>query len=101
MSSIITNPELSNCRTLIDIFKFSVSAFPGNNLFSMKKNEKYEEMKYSEFGEMAESLAKALMSIGIKKGKKVGILSENRPMWGLAYFSIILTANFFNCNCES
>ena len=93
MSSIITNPELSNCRTLIDIFKFSVSAFPGNNLFSMKKNEKYEEMKYSEFGEMAESLAKALMSIGIKKGKKVGILSENRPMWGLAYFSIILTGS--------
>ncbi|HPG38008.1 MAG TPA: AMP-binding protein [bacterium] len=47
-------------------------------------------LTYGEIGMQVNSIAKALISSGIKRGDRVAILSENSPRWGVAYFSIAL-----------
>jgi long-chain acyl-CoA synthetase len=44
---------------------------------------------YREIDGRTKRLASILGLLGIKKGDRVGLLSENRPEWGLAYFGIV------------
>jgi len=40
---------------------------------------------YSELGPLAATFAARLATVGLKKGDRVVLLSENRPEWGVAY----------------
>lgn len=44
---------------------------------------------YARLGEMIGKIAAGLKNKGIRAGDRVGILSSNRPEWGLAYLSIM------------
>ncbi len=48
-----------------------------------KKNGSYCQIKYREVAEKIQSLVFAISQLGIKKGSKVAILSENRPEWAM------------------
>ncbi|MBI5286147.1 MAG: long-chain fatty acid--CoA ligase [Deltaproteobacteria bacterium] len=43
---------------------------------------------WSRFGEMVRELALGLISLGVDKGERVAILSENRPEWAIADLAI-------------
>jgi long-chain acyl-CoA synthetase len=53
--------------------------------------ERFRELTYDGFYRMVMQAISALRKAGVKSQDKVGILSENRPHWGAAYF-----ANLFN-----
>jgi long-chain acyl-CoA synthetase len=53
--------------------------------------EKFRDITYDGLYRMVMQAASALRKAGIKPQDKVGILSENRPHWGAAYFG-----NLFN-----
>jgi len=46
-------------------------------------------MSYEELGQQIEELSAKLYSLGLKKGDKVALLSNNMPNWVIAYFSIV------------
>lgn len=48
-------------------------------------------LTYGEIGMQVNSITKALLASGIKKGDRVAILSENSPRWGICYFSVAMT----------
>ena len=54
-----------------------------------KKNEKFVSYSWNEIREKVESIAKGLIDIGILKGDRVVILSENRPEWQIADLAIM------------
>lgn len=48
-------------------------------------------INYRELENQAKAFARGLIELGVKKGDRIGILSENRPEWGISYFGILLT----------
>ena len=48
------------------------------------------EISFTQFGERAKGLASLLIHLGIKKGDRILLLSENCPEWAITYFGITL-----------
>jgi long-chain acyl-CoA synthetase len=44
---------------------------------------------YTEVDELANKLANALISLGVKKGDKIGLFSPNIPQWPITFFGIL------------
>jgi long-chain acyl-CoA synthetase len=55
----------------------------------VKKDSAYRPISSNELTESVLSLAAGLMSYGLEKGDRVGILSENRPEWAFADLAIL------------
>ncbi|MBD3168386.1 MAG: AMP-binding protein [candidate division Zixibacteria bacterium] len=53
------------------------------------RNGKFEDITYLQFRENVYKLASGLIAQGIKPGDRVGILSENRPEWGMMYLAVL------------
>lgn len=72
-------------KTIIDMFQNSVKIFSKNPCLGTRKDENspYEFMTYEEVGTKVSSVAASLKKMGIKKGERVAILSENRPEWSI------------------
>ncbi len=64
---------------------FKVADKFGNKTALMhKKSGSYVYISYNELSEQVEIFAEFLQNIGVKKGDKIAILSENRPEWVVA-----------------
>ena len=49
----------------------------------------YEDISYTEFGASVDAFSKGLNALGVQKGDRVAILSENRPEWAISDFGIL------------
>ncbi len=49
----------------------------------------YQDISYTEFGASVDALRKGLNALGVQKGDRVAILSENRPEWAISDFGIL------------
>lgn len=52
-----------------------------------KAEDSYQKITYRELQSIVRSIGNALLSLGVKPGDHIGILSENRPEWPIAYVS--------------
>lgn len=78
-------------ETLIDIYQHAVETWPDRTVFRIKRQGSYVETSYSDFDRQVRAVAAWLRENGCNKRRKVGIISENRPEWGIVYFGILLT----------
>jgi len=76
-----------NINVIPDIFLDSAEKFKDNVAFNYFDNE-WKKINYSELAKNVKSIASYLISIGIEKGDRVAICSENRPEWGTSYLGI-------------
>ena len=53
-----------------------------------KDNDKFISLSWEQVKEQVEAIAKALLNLGILKGDRIVILSENRPEWQIADLAI-------------
>lgn len=74
--------------TLKDLLKQSAQKFNDNLAFQIKKDDKYVKYTYSDVEKFATGIIAKLKSLGIGKGDKVAILSENRPEWPISYLAV-------------
>ncbi len=85
-------PLLSNFKTIPDIFNFLTGEYEKRNskpVFKRKVDGKYTDISYQEFKDQTESFALGLASLGVKRGDKVAIISENRVEWAFSDFAIL------------
>ncbi|HEK86751.1 MAG TPA: long-chain fatty acid--CoA ligase [Candidatus Aminicenantes bacterium] len=68
-------------ETLAQLFLNTVRSYPKDNLMLYKKDGRYLPISTAEFKKKVIHLALGLNKIGLKKGDKLIILSENRPEW--------------------
>jgi long-chain acyl-CoA synthetase len=54
-----------------------------------KSEDGYKGITYAEFRTRTRNIAYGLASLGIKRGDKVGIISENRPEWVIADMALV------------
>jgi long-chain acyl-CoA synthetase len=78
-------------ETLLDIFELSTRIF-STRIVSEREVEGSGLVRftYEEFGKKSRGIAWQLAELGIRPGDRVGILSDNRPEWGMAFFGILL-----------
>ena len=55
------------------------------------KGGTYQDISYTEFGESVDAFSKGLSTLGVQKGDRVAIISENRPEWAISDFGILKT----------
>lgn len=68
-------------KTIIELFETAVANYPNNVYLWEKKTTKFEGTTYKETHEQVLNLAAGLVSIGFKKGDRVGLISDGRNDW--------------------
>lgn len=68
-------------KTLIDLFESSAKRFPQNVFLWEKTKDRFEPTTYTEVKEQVYTLGAGLVSLGVKKGDNMTLLSEGRNAW--------------------
>jgi len=72
-----------------EVLDRSVRLFGDQMALHAHDGKKFQGITYSELGERIKSFARGLLGMGMEKGDKVALISENRPGWGTAYLGIV------------
>ncbi len=70
--------------TLAQVLMNTVKNYPKPDFMLYKKDGRYQPISTEEFGRQMKHLCLGLRDLGLQKGDKVIILSENRPEWVIA-----------------
>ena len=79
-------------KTIPELYTFLTEEFGKGMIrpvMMRKVNGEYTGITYDEFKEETDNLACGLYTLGIKKGDKVAIISENRPEWVYSDMAIL------------
>ena len=79
-------------RTLCDIFYHSVDTYRKPQHLVAKRAGSWQPISSENFRRAVEELSMGLRALGLEKGAKVAILSENRPEWAYADLAILTAA---------
>lgn len=74
--------------TVKELIDESTGRFSKHTAYRMKRDNVYREWTYEEVGRCIKNLSASLSELGIAKGDKVALLSENRPEWPISYLAI-------------
>jgi long-chain acyl-CoA synthetase len=76
-------------KTIIELFETSVTKFPNNIYLWEKQNGKYEGTTYTQTREQVLKFGAGLVSLGLQKGDRVGLISEGRNAWIISELGIL------------
>ena len=77
--------------TLPMLFEESVKKYPNNVLMMEKKDGKYISTTYKDMQPLVHNFAAGLISLGLKKGDTVALISEGRNDWVISELGILFT----------
>jgi len=75
--------------TLTEMFLDTVKTNGSKTALMNKVEGQYQGISYQQFGEKVKNLALGLASLGVKKGDRVALLSENRSEWAISDLAIL------------
>ena len=78
-------------RTLPALFEASVKRFPNNTLLLEKRGDAYVGLSFQEVSSIVHECAAGLMALGVRKGDRIGLISEGRNDWLIAELAIVYT----------
>jgi long-chain acyl-CoA synthetase len=76
-------------ETLAQFFLNTEKTYVKDALMMVKKEGKYQSISTAEFSRRVRNISSGLKVLGLKKGDKLIILSENRPEWVMVDFAAI------------
>lgn len=79
----------STPKTIPHLFEMSVAKFSSNIMLWEKKTDKYVGTTYQDIREVVHKCGAGLMSIGIRKGDRIALISEGRNDWVVAELGIL------------
>jgi long-chain acyl-CoA synthetase len=71
-------------RTLCDIFYHSIDTYQKGAHLKVKRGGEWRSISSAEYRIAVEEVTLGLRALGVEKGDRVAILSENRPEWAYA-----------------
>jgi long-chain acyl-CoA synthetase len=80
----MSSPAFGN---LVDLFERSVKAFGPRPLFGVKRSGQWTWTTYEEVGRRVDACRGGLASLGIGRGDRVAIVSNNRIDWAVAAYA--------------
>ena len=75
--------------TLNKLFFDAAEKFKKPDALQFKKDGAYRPISHSEVLDRVRHVARGLSSLGVRRGDRVAILSENRPEWAIADFACL------------
>ncbi|MDD5546166.1 MAG: long-chain fatty acid--CoA ligase [Candidatus Omnitrophica bacterium] len=75
--------------TIPFMFFSRANKYGGKCALRSKENGKYRDISWAEAEGKVKDLAIGLISLGLKPGEKVGLLSENRPEWAYSDLAVL------------
>ena len=79
-------------RTVCDIFYHSVRRYRKPDHLRYKQDGAWRDISSEEFRRAVEELSMGLRELGVERGDRVAILSENRPEWAIADLATLCAA---------
>lgn len=76
--------------TIAELYYIVCKKWKDKIAYRYKEEEEWKEMTYTEFLEKSEQLAIGFLELGIKKGDRVGVISENRIEWVISVAALTL-----------
>ncbi|MBV5314635.1 MAG: AMP-binding protein [Prolixibacteraceae bacterium] len=76
-------------KTIIELFETSVAKFRNNIYLWEKQNGKYEGTTYQQTRDLVYRFGAGLVSLGIQKGDRIGLISEGRNAWIISELGIL------------
>jgi long-chain acyl-CoA synthetase len=74
---------------VFDLLQYNLQKFPKEEFISGKTGGQWKTYSTATFCETVDSLSRGLISIGIGKGSRIGVMSANRPEWNISDFAIM------------
>ena len=74
-------------ENLVDMFERSVKAYGPRELFGTKKNGEWGWTTYAELGKLVDEFRGGLASLGVKRGDRVCLISNNRVEWAVVAYA--------------
>ncbi|HUH12172.1 MAG TPA: long-chain fatty acid--CoA ligase [Longimicrobiales bacterium] len=84
--SYINSPGAPEPGTLVDLLFSTCERLGDEEAFRAKVDGEWRSIRYREVEERALAICAGLMALGVARGDRVALLSENRPEWALADF---------------
>ena len=81
--------NFDNFNSIISLFHNKSKSLEDQPYLWKKINDEFTSLSWTEVRECVNSIAKGLSDLGILKGDRVVILSENRPEWQIADLAIM------------
>lgn len=75
-------------KRIFDLLAHQQLNYPTLPMFSFKKDEQWEGITAMDLQKEIDKVSLALLKLGVQKGEKVGIVSENRIEWNIFDFAI-------------
>jgi long-chain acyl-CoA synthetase len=72
---------------LVDMFDMSTARFADRPLFGVKRQGRYVWTTYREVAHEVDACRAGLAALGIGRGDRVAIISDNRPEWAIAAYA--------------
>lgn len=76
-------------KTIIELFEGSVAKFPDHVYLWEKKNGEFAGTTYKQTREKVVQFAAGLLTLGIQKGDRIGLISEGRNQWIISELGIL------------
>lgn len=76
-------------ETLLTYFQRNVNEHPNRVALRYKDYGIWQDVTWAQYGEKVRQVAMGLISLGLKKGECVSLISENRPEWVYSDFGIM------------
>src|SRR5579863_3093666 len=74
-------------ETVVDIFTASIAKFPSRELFGTKAGGVWRWSTYADFGRDVARVRAGLSSLGVGKGDRVALISNNRVEWAVCAYA--------------
>jgi long-chain acyl-CoA synthetase len=81
--------DYDSCRSLPAMFFKQVARLGDKPFLWAKRGGSYEAITWAKAAHDVRRLARGLRSLGIQRGERVGLVSENRPEWVIADLAIM------------
>lgn len=75
--------------TIPKLFFHAIDDFARPDAMMYREGEQWRSISHAEVEERVSDLAAALSGMGVQKGDRVALLSENRPEWAISDFAIL------------
>ncbi len=74
---------------LFDLLTHCSEKFPKEDALAGKENGKWVKYSTADFVDYANNFSYGLLAMGLQRGDKIGIISNNRPEWNMADLGIL------------
>lgn len=74
---------------LFDLLPHCMEKFPKEDALAGKENGKWVKYSSADFVDYANNISYGFLAMGLQRGDKIGIISNNRPEWNMADLGIL------------